>query len=157
MEFKFSIKTKPVSKPKQPKLYTSLGNVIGICNITKVAGWKVFVPESNTYYDFTRESYIIRDKKYTVKLYNSKFYSINQLNKLTPNKDCFEGNTVYLPFMAGVICIGKLIRNNVTNEIKFDLKDTYTDWKNPFAREAITHYRENYDYFYNQLIKEENE
>lgn len=154
MEFKFTIKNTKTKKVKQQRTHTIIGSAIGVCNITKLSGWKVFVPETNTFYDFTRQSYIIRNKKYTIKLYNGKFYSITQLDKLCPDKDTYEDSHYYRPFMAGVICVGKLIRNNITNEIMFDLRDTYTDWQNPFAVEAIKHYRENYDYFYNQLMKD---
>ena len=155
MEFKFAIKiAKPKRAPKQKSIYTRIEkNVEGVCYVDIEGHFACIC--NNKIYLFTKQSY---------KLYNGNLYCTQLLeNKLLKtirlsdiNKDAYKPSYM-MPFMAGVICKGDIIKNNITSEILFDLKTTRTDWKNELAKRYFLFYKENYNIIINKIREKENE
>ena len=152
MEFRFNIKPPKRTTNKQKSLYTVIdNNKTGICYVD-IDGYFVCIVEDKIY-NFTKKSY---------KLYNGNLYCTQLIdNKLLKTvrlqdipKGCYKP-TYMMPFMAGVICKGKLVRNNITNEIQFDLKTTWTDWKNEKAKDYFRFYKNNYNVIINKIREKE--
>lgn len=155
MEFKFAIKVaKPKRAPKQKSIYTRIEkNVEGVCYVD-IEGHFACICNNKIYF-FTKQSY---------KLYNGNLYCTQLLeNKLLKtirlsdiNKGAYKPSYM-MPFMAGVICKGDIIKNNITSEISFDLKTTRTDWKNELAKRYFLFYKENYNTIITKIRERENE
>ena len=60
-----------------------------------------------------------------------------------------------MPFMAGIICKGDIIKNNITNELQFNLKSTRVDWHNELAKRYFLFYKENYNTIINKIRENE--
>lgn len=152
MEFKFNIKPPKRVTTKQKSLYTVINNsIIGVCYVD-IDGYFVCICNDKIY-NFTKKSY---------KLYNGNLYCTQLIdNKLLKTvrlqdipKGCYKP-TYMMPFMAGVICKGSLVRNNITNEIQFDLKKTWTDWKNEKAKDYFRFYKNNYQTIITKIREKE--
>ena len=140
----FSFKQKRVVREKQPKPQKIIKrNVIGICHFNTDALWHIILLDDDSAYGFSKNSYLLRDKQYSIELINRKFNVIIRLKTDVPN---LRKNTLpfaYMPFMAGVICKGNII---LENDIEvFDLIDTSINWESSSAKEAIKDYIDNYE------------
>ena len=145
---------KTINKPRELPYSVVERNVIAVCFFDLQRLWYV-VPIDleklelrNEIYKFTNDSYKIKDgkRKYSTSIYNNKFLSIIELNTIQ-RKDKIYYDNIYMPFMAGVLCKGNLIKEKKTGYILFDLKDTTTDWRNPACRESIKKYIVNYELY----------
>lgn len=153
MEFKFNIKSPTKSNRKSHKIlpFQSIisKNVEGICYVD-ISGYFVCICDDKIY-NFTKESY---------KLYNGNLYSTQLIdNKLLKTirledipKGCYKPSYM-MPFMAGVICKGDIVKNNITNELQFNLKRTWTDWKNEQAKNYFRFYKNNYENIRAKLLE----
>lgn len=151
MEFVFAVKTKKKAT-KQPSLFSKIEkNVEGVCYVDIDANFVCIY--NSKIYKFTKSSY---------KLYNGNLYSTQLLdNKLLKtvrlediNKGAYKPSYM-MPFMAGVICKGDIIRNNITKELLFELKTTRTDWKNELAKKYFLFYRNNYNTIISKIRENE--
>ena len=153
MEFKFNIKS-PTKTNRKSHRNTPLHKIIernveGICYVD-IDGYFVCICNSKVY-NFTKDSY---------KLYNGNLYCTQLIdNKLLKTvrlkdipKECYNP-TYMMPFMAGVICKGDIIKNTVTNELQFSLKKTWTDWKNEQAKTYFKFYKNNYETIRAKLLQ----
>lgn len=155
MEFKFTVKVPKAKRtPKQKSIYTKIEkNVEGVCYVD-IEGQFVCICDNKIYF-FTKQSY---------KLYNGNLYCTQLLeNKLLKtirlsdiDKNAYKPSYM-MPFMAGVICKGDIVKNNITNQTLFDLKTTRTNWKNELAKRYFLFYKENYNIIINKIRERENE
>ena len=155
MEFKFAIKVaKPKRKPKQKSIYTRIEkNVEGVCYVD-IEGHFACICNNKIYF-FTKQSYkLYNGNLYCTQLVENKLLKTIRLSDI--NKDAYKPSYM-MPFMAGVICKGDIIKNNITSEISFDLKTTRTDWKNELAKRYFLFYKENYNTIINKIRERENE
>lgn len=148
-------KVKKQTKTIKEKLYTIVEkNIVAVCFFDLEKLWYVIpinfvtLTLENCFYKFTNESYFIKsDKpKYSTCIINNKFISVNEINYVKRGDKKYNDN-IYMPFMAGVLCKGNLIKNNVTGIILFDLKDTKTDWKHQACKDSIKDYIKNYELY----------
>lgn len=149
MEFKFSIKTsKSKRQRKQPSLYTKIEkNVEGVCYVD-IDGTFVCIYNSKIY-NFTKASYkLYNGVLYCTQLSEGKLLKTIRLDDI--NKGAYKPSYM-MPFMAGVICKGNIIKNNITNEVQFELQTTRTDWKNETCKRYFLFYKENYNTIINKI------
>ena len=156
MEFKFAVKAPKRSRITTKKVsLTTIAerNVIGVCYVD-IDGYFVCICNDKIY-NFTKQSY---------KLYNGNLYCTQLIdNKLLKtvrlydiHKNAYKPSYM-MPFMAGVICKGNIVRNNITNILEFDLKITWTDWKNEQAKKYFLFYKENYITIITKIREKEDE
>lgn len=115
MEFTFNFQVhKPKEKTKVKKVSNIYErNVEGVIEINLEGYFYIII--HNTEYRLSNKSYDCRGKLtvYSKQVINNKFIKKITLNKVSKNYSC------YLPFKAGNIVIGNLIRED--GNIKFDI------------------------------------
>lgn len=154
MEFKFNVKVPKKKRNiyKQVSLQTIIErNCEGICYVD-IDGYFICICNDKIY-NFTKQSYT---------LFNGTLYSThlieNKLLKTIRLSDIPKGSykpSYMMPFMAGVICKGNIVKNNINNELQFDLKMTRTDWSNQKAKDYFKFYREHYNTIINKIKENE--
>ena len=153
MEFKFTVKTVKKSKtPKEKSIYSRIErDVEGVCYVDIDA---TFVCIYNSkIYNFTKQSFkLYTGILYSTQLFDNKILKTIRLNDI--NKNAYKPSYM-MPFMAGIICKGDIIKNNITNELQFNLKSTRVDWHNELAKRYFLFYKENYNTIINKIRENE--
>lgn len=152
------------SKTTKEKLTSIIEkNVIAVCFFDLEKLWYVVPIDleklelKDRFYKFTPDSYKVKDGKtrYSTSIFDNKFISIDEIN-IIRRKDKVYDNNIYMPFMAGVLCKGNLIKNNITGFISFDLKNTSIDWRHPACKQSIKDYIKHYEEYKSVIEKYRN-
>lgn len=155
--FIFNFNKPKQKREKQVKLsrYNIIeSNCICVCNFTPTRGFFVINLEQTKIYSFTIESFKIKKgKKYSIQLLdnNKRFLCI------VDNKEDDYVDFAYIPFMAGVICKGDIVEDKFdNNKLKFNLKDTTTNWSLDVAANIARNYVKNYENNFIEIEKWKN-
>lgn len=150
------VKQKNVYKKQKTSKYTTIvGEQIGVCRYSIVRKrFEIFLLNTQEFYPFTVESYVLKNVKYSTELFNNKILVCDEILPDVGNKqiNCLLNKYfIYLPFMAGIFCKGSLVMNNKTNVVEFQLKDTTINWSHPISKQYIKEYIANYEEIRNEL------